>query len=271
MANGKNLSHSEDSFRPLYIDIHGGGFAIGDAEMNDHFASSWCKRTGMIVASLNYRKAPLHPFPTALHDIATAARAVIDDESLSIDESRVVIGGFSAGGNLAFAASLLSELQGMVKAVVSYYPILDFTTTPEEKFAIRLNTEKPTELMGATAPAFNWGYVRIGQDKRDKLLSPCFAAQDELPEFVCMVGAQHDALCREARDMVCSLAGEKLDDESWEEGFERENYKWILVKGVRHGFAEGLKPGNPQSAWKREKCAEVYEEVHGWLQEKVLL
>lgn len=264
----KTSVSSHNELRPLYFDIHGGGFAIGDATINDHFGSSWSKRTGMIVASLNYRKAPLHPFPIALHDIATVARSVIDDESLPIDKDRIIIGGYSAGGNLVLTASLLPELQGKIKAVVSYYPILDFSTRPEEKFANRLDTMKPTETLSGIAPTFNWGYVPVGQNRKDKLLSPCFAARDELPKHICMVGAQHDALCREARDMIYLVAGEKIPDSGWDEGFERDGYKWMLVKGVRHGFAETLKPRDGRSKEKVKKCDEMYASIHEWLRRK---
>jgi poly(3-hydroxybutyrate) depolymerase len=64
--------------------------------LNERFASMH----NVLVIELNYRKAPAHPFPTALYDLEALMLAVFDDESLPIDKGRIAVGGFSAGGNL---------------------------------------------------------------------------------------------------------------------------------------------------------------------------
>lgn len=49
-----------------------------------------------------------------------------------------------------------------------------------------------------------------------------------------MIGAQHDMLCREARDMILSLAQKSVFDPSWEDGWGSwgsRTYKWMLVMG----------------------------------------
>lgn len=63
-----------------------------------------------------------HQFSVRVLDIAAVARAVIDDDFLHIDRSRVVIAGFSAGTKLALTSSQLPELQGRIRAVVSTSP-----------------------------------------------------------------------------------------------------------------------------------------------------
>jgi acetyl esterase/lipase len=265
-------SNSDKSLLPLYLDIHGGGYAIGDAAIDDVFCSKWCNRTGMIVASLNYRKTPLHPFPVAVHDIAAVAGAVIDDESLPIDKSKVIIGGFSAGGNMCLTSTLHPELQGRIKAAVSYYPVVDWSSPPHVKFATRLYTEKKNETLATIGPSLDWGYVAAGQDRKTKLLSPCYASKEELPPYICIVGAQHDMLCREARDMIYSLAGEKMPEAGWDEGFEKDNYKWMLIKSVRHGFTDDFrKQKGARTEAKRKICDQIYADIHRWLVEKVLV
>lgn len=304
---------------PLYIDIHGGGFAVGDAELDDAFCSAWARRTGMLVASLSYRKAPRHPFPTAAGDVAALAAAVIADETLPllpparglrIDRSRVVCGGFSAGGNLCLAASLLPELAGKVRAAVSYYPIVDFSSPPHRKYADRLykggrraaTAAKPTtstksggagavaegameeavedefDSIATSGPCLDWGYVPAGHDRKDPLLSPRYAARrDQLPRHVCLVGAQHDMLCREAREMAHWLARRPVPapgapgwEDSWEDGGGR--YKWVLAKGARHAFAEDFGRERSARADRRRRFAEgIFEDVHRWLRDTVLV
>jgi acetyl esterase/lipase len=257
-------SKIENKYLPLYIDIHGGGFVLGSAALDDYFCSSWCERTGMIVASLNYRKSPLHPFPTPVHDIAVLSLSVIEDKSLPIDKSRVIIGGFSAGGNLALTSSLLPELQRRIKGVVAYYPVVDWSSPPHTKFATRLYTERASESLATAGAMLDWAYVTAGQNRKTKILSPCYADRKELPEYICMIGAQHDMFCREARDMMYSLAGKELPETGWD-GFEEGTYKWVLKMGVRHAFMEGLQ----LSERRKQIIDETSESVHRWLVDKV--
>lgn len=255
---------------PLYIDIHGGGFVCCDASIDDSFCRSWCERTGMVVVSLNYRKAPVHQFPVPTLDIAAVARAVIDDESLNIDKFRVIMGGFSAGGSLALTACQLPELQGRIKAAVSYFPVTDWSHPPPVKWSERLYKEKKSESLNTVGPALNWAYVPTGQDRTQRLLSPCYATKQELPKWVCLIGAQHDMLCREARNMIYSLADEDIPKFGWDQGWEKGTYKWILAMGVRHGFTDelGRKTGRSSDA-RRQVCENTYTSVHNWLETKV--
>ncbi|CAD0097307.1 unnamed protein product [Aureobasidium mustum] len=266
----KSRREGDQSSLPLYISIHGGAFATCDASIDDSFCQSWCERTGMIVASLNYRKAPIYRFPVPVIDVAAVARAVIDDGTLNIDKSRIVMAGFSAGGKLALTSCQLPELRGRITAAISYFPIVDWSAPPHVKWAERLYTEKATESLNTAGPALDWAYVPSGQNRKAKLLSPCYAEREELPKWVCLIGAQHDMLCRESRDMIYSLAGEDVPETGWDQGWEKGTYKWVLAMGVRHGFTDEFRKKRGQgSAKRREVCEEVYASVHKWLETKV--
>lgn len=254
---------------PLYIDIHGGAFATCTAIVDDSFCKAWSQRTGMMVASLNYRKSPIHRFPVPVMDIAALARAVLEDETLQFDRKRVVLGGFSAGGTLALSACQLPELQHRIKAVVSFFPIVDWSSPPHVKFAERLYKDKASEPINSVGPTLDWAYVAAGQDRRAKLLSPCFAAKEELPEWVSLIGAQHDMLCREARDMIYSLAERKVPESGWDHGWESGSYKWMLVKGVRHGFTHTHGAPERMSEFRNNVCEQTYNSIHAWLEQKV--
>lgn len=132
------------------------------------------------------------------------------------------------------------------------------------------------------ADAIEWGYIPSGQDRKNSLLSPCFADKEDLPEWICMIGAQHDLLCREARDMIFGLAGQRIrvEEDMIEQGRERGTdwgwehgmYKWLLVQGVRHGFTDTFWPDAWWDARARRKiCEGTYADVHSWLKEKVLV
>ena len=61
--------------RGTIFHIHGGGFALGSAGGSAGLASSLARKTGMRAVSVDYRLAPEHPYPAALHDVAAAYRA----------------------------------------------------------------------------------------------------------------------------------------------------------------------------------------------------
>lgn len=256
-----------DALLPLYLDVHGGGFALCDPQVDDAFCADWKERLGCVVVSIDYSKSPSYSFPTPVYDVAAIAAAVIEDESLPIDKSRLAIGGFSAGGNLSLAALQLPELKGKVKAVVPWYPVLDWTINGKDKMKCRPYREGETDLLASSGKLFDYGYINDAQDRRDPLLSVGYAKKEDLPPAMFMVAAQYDMLSGEARDMVAKLAGvEKAQRESnaWEEG----NYRWRLVEGVIHGFTHAMGKSGPAEEVRKEKSEVVFAEVAAWLRQK---
>ncbi|KAH6648801.1 alpha/beta hydrolase fold protein [Truncatella angustata] len=248
---------------PLYLNIHGGGFALCDPQHDDEFCVMWAKRTGMLVVSLDYSKAPLHPFPVAVFDVGALAGAVIADASLPIDKTRVSMGGFSAGGNLALCASQLAGLKGTIKAALTFYPIVDWSHTQQEKLDGRPYTDGPKDSLEASSYWFDWAYVSSGQNRRDPLLSPCYARGEDLPPWIYVIGAEWDMLRLESQEMIHNLAG--LGTKNNDEDFEQGRYKWTLARGCSHGFTHhfGQKPENKRK--RMEKCEPIYEQASAWL------
>lgn len=89
--------------------IHGGGLIIGRAIQDDRLCTLTARELGILVVSVEYRKAPEHSFPAALDDCLTRWRWMQREaERLEVAPTRVAIGGESAGGGLA--ASLAQRL-----------------------------------------------------------------------------------------------------------------------------------------------------------------
>ncbi len=96
--------------RPAVLEIHGGGFMMGNIGMMDAWCQTIAARIDAIVLSVEYRLAPENPFPAGLEDcyaalLWTAANAT----QLGIDPARIAIAGQSAGGGLAAATALLAR------------------------------------------------------------------------------------------------------------------------------------------------------------------
>ncbi|KAH6985122.1 Alpha/Beta hydrolase protein [Ilyonectria destructans] len=96
----------------VIIYVHGGGWTIGDLDSEDTICRTICKSIGAIIVSVDYRKAPENPFPIGLEDVWAGVlwvNQVIDSpfkvydniESLGGARDRVILGGLSAGANIA--------------------------------------------------------------------------------------------------------------------------------------------------------------------------
>lgn len=121
---------------------HGGGMVIGDLETVDR----WCRwiavRAGLVVTSVDYRRAPDHPFPAGVHDAILAFNHVAagwQAQGRRLDQ--LGVGGDSAGGYLAtlvaqqaVAPTLGAEVAQPPAYQWLVYPGTDFTWEPEGRF-----------------------------------------------------------------------------------------------------------------------------------------
>jgi acetyl esterase/lipase len=263
---------------PVYFDIHGGGFAVADPQTDDHFCSFLAKNFGILVVSVDYHKSPKHKFPCAVEDVAAIVGSVLQDRSLCIDGTKIAIGGFSAGGNLAFAASQMEELQGRIKGIVALYPVLDFTQTLEEKLKTR-PMEAPSDILASSAGFIDWAYVPPDKDRMDPLLSPRWAKPENLPDSVFLVGAEYDMLCREAEDLAKDLAAASDDTtktiisekelprkDGW--GWQQSGIRFECARGREHAFTHITKWGKKEKDRIRV-CESLYTRVGDWLVKNV--
>ncbi|MDR7081874.1 acetyl esterase/lipase [Arthrobacter ginsengisoli] len=138
---------------PVYVYFHGGGWTSGDkASLTKYCASQ--AAGGMVVVNVNYRKAPRFQMVHVLAD-ANAALSWVRQNIAGFggDGSRIVLGGDSAGGQIAAlltAASFRPELarhHGLTPAVpasdfkglVQHCSVVDFSVFFEKGFVLSLN------------------------------------------------------------------------------------------------------------------------------------
>ena len=102
-----------DSTEPglgVVVFFHGGGWVLSGITGHDSICRRLALRTGMLVVSVDYRLAPEHPYPAALHDgYAGLCWVMAHAAELGIDRARIAIAGQSAGGALAAAVTLFSR------------------------------------------------------------------------------------------------------------------------------------------------------------------
>jgi len=253
-----------DSRLPLFIDIHGGGFALCDPQTDDEFCHHLANKYHFLVVSINYRKAPVYPFPELVHDAAEMARAVLSDTDIPVDHSRIAMGGFSAGGNLTLAIAQLPGIKEKVQKLVPVYPVVDFS----RKFGGPYRTTKDgkPDILQNTSALFNWAYINTGQDRSDPLLSPIYATREQLPHQIFFVGAEYDCLCHEAEIMAKNLAGYDNGDTDSGSTWERNGIRWRMIPDQQHGFTHLQQKGDDEMN-RQLVCDELYREIAQWLQD----
>jgi acetyl esterase/lipase len=134
--------------RPLFVWCHGGGFVGGDLDMPeaDATAREICTRANAVVVSVDYRLAKdgVH-FPAPLDDVIAAYYWAVDSAGkLGADERRVILGGASAGGNLAAGAALRLRDEGRPPgSLLLLYPLIH-PVLPEASDELR----KKLDLVG---------------------------------------------------------------------------------------------------------------------------
>lgn len=113
---------------PGLIYIHGGGMIMGDLESQDENMCQAATELGMPIASIDYRKAPEHPYPAAPEDCYAGVSWVFENAAdLGMDANNIGLMGASAGGGLALAVALmLRDRQGpSLKYLLPIYPMID--------------------------------------------------------------------------------------------------------------------------------------------------
>lgn len=151
----------------VYLDLHGGAFVFGSGEACREGARSQAAAHGMCCYGIDYRTPPDHPFPAALDDCL----AVYKHAAAAYGAQRVVIGGRSAGGNLALATVLRAHDEGMAMpaALVLLSPEADLTESGD---SFNVNRSVDVVLPNPLMPA-NLLYAN-GADLTHPYVSPLF-------------------------------------------------------------------------------------------------
>lgn len=123
----------------LVLDFHGGGWVIGNAQMDDDRNLAMARECQVAVVSVDYRLAVSTPIQGLLDDCLAAARSVLSPDWHEFAQLPVVVVGESAGGHLA-AATLLGlkawpQLLQRVSGAVLFYGVYDLTGTPSVRAA----------------------------------------------------------------------------------------------------------------------------------------
>ena len=209
--------------RHVLLEIHGGALLFGGGEQSVRFsAAAMSLRTGVVAYSVDYRTPPDHPYPAALDDCLAAYRALLKERP----PQEIVVGGASAGGNLAAAMLLKARDEGLPSpaGAILLTPELDLTESGDSFDTLMgLDTVLADRLM-----VMNLVYA-AGADLAHPYLSPLFGDVSGFPPTLLQAGT---------RDIFLSNAT-RMHRKLRNAGVRAELHVW---DGMPHGGFGGATP-----------------------------
>ncbi len=208
--------------RGVYLHLHGGGWMLGAADMQDPDLTALAAATGLVAASVDYRLAPEHPFPAGPDDCEDAARWLVTHGAAALDAPPVfAIGGESAGAHLAVLALLRlrddGDLARRFSAANLVYGAYDLSLSPSQRAWGDRNLVLSRPLIDYFGGAFAPG--RSLEQRRDPAISPLFADLRGLVPALFTVGTM-DPLLDDTLFMASrwQVAGNPAELRVWPDG-----------------------------------------------------
>ncbi len=217
----------DDAPRPLVVFFHGSGFTVLDLDTHDEFCRRLCVASGGVVASVDYRLAPEHPFPAGPADCVAATRwLAAHANELGCIEGALALAGDSAGACLAAVTALhLRDAGGLqADALVLWYPVTDH---PSSRWPAYTEFEQG---FGLSAEGMGWfwqqylGDVTKATKSREDAASPLRAASLAGLPPLWLASAECDVLRDE---------GEAFAQRARREGVPVQLHR---VAAMNHGF-----------------------------------
>lgn len=164
---------------PGVLWLHGGGYAIGAAEMAGmSMPKRFMEQSGCVVVSPDYRLSVEEPYPAALYDAYDALLWMKRHaQELGIDDSHLIVGGESAGGGLTAALCMYARDKGEVaiSLQIPLYPMLD------DRMETESQRDNDAPVWNVTANRAGWKLYLGELSGTDKV--PCYASPARATDF----------------------------------------------------------------------------------------
>ena len=230
------LAAPGDDKLPGLVYAHGGGWVFGNLDSHDTLCAQLAIEAGIAVFAVDYRLAPEARFPGAFDDVVAALQWVAaNGTAVGIDPGRLAIGGDSAGGNLAAAASIWARDHGGPKLRLQLlaYPVTDAVARAE-------SYRRYEDGYGLNAATMEWFFDHYTPDKAhrgDWRVSPLRARSlAGLPPAL-VITAGYDPLRDEGRAYAFRLQQEGTQADLMEFGGMLHGFlsSPMLLHGARRG------------------------------------
>jgi monoterpene epsilon-lactone hydrolase len=224
--------------RRVFLDVHGGAWVLGGGDLCKRTAIASAGSLGICVWSVDYRMPPDHPFPIPLDDCLTAYRVLLDERR----PNDIIVGGTSAGANLAAALILRARDEGLPlpAAVIFNTGAFDLTGSGD---SWQTNDGLDNVLSGPVEPCTE--LYAGGHDRREPYISPLFGDLAGLPPVILLSGTRDRLLSDNVR-MHRALR---------HAGVEAELHVW---EAAGHGGFLGIAPEDAERYAELRRFAEAH-------------
>ena len=166
--------------RGIYLHLHGGGWVLGGADMQDPMLERIADNTGQAVVAVEYRLAPEHPYPAGPDDCEAAAAWLVQNGKREFGTDALTIGGESAGGHLTAVTILrMRDRHGYTgfRGANIVYGAFDLAMTPSQRqfgnTRLVLRTIDMQQFYNAFLPTIT--------DRRTPDISPLRRSEEPMP------------------------------------------------------------------------------------------
>lgn len=227
MGNGRRIlcriyRPRTDKKLPTFVYIHGGGWVWLSIDTSDRVARELAAAGEVSVVSVDYTLSPEAQFPRALEECAAVVRHIAaHGADWGLDQDRILIGGDSAGGNLALGTALMLRDQGgpALQGILALYPVCDSRSDTDSYREFESSYGLTRERM-----EYYWNaYVPHAADRAHPWAAPLRANLTGLPPTLVLL-AELDVLRSEGEALAAKLRAAGVP-------VELETYA-----GLVHGF-----------------------------------
>jgi acetyl esterase len=190
---------------PVFVYYHGGGWVAGSVETHDNICRFIAMTTDCIVVSVDYALAPENKYHSIVMQCYEALLWVAQHaQQFNADSNRIMVGGDSAGANLAAAMTLIAKekLFPNIALQLLICPATDLANFATESY-------QQSSQYGLTREKMQWfvqQYLSSSAEAKQPLASPLLAADlSKLPTAI-VVTAEYDVLRDEGKHYADRLA-----------------------------------------------------------------
>jgi acetyl esterase/lipase len=227
---------------PVVINIHGGGFKMGDKGMLSEATGKALLNAGYAVASINYRLSGDAKFPAAVQDAKAAVRFLrANAAKYNLNPDKIAVFGQSAGGNLAAMVGVTgniadfddtglgnSGVSSKVQAVIDWFGPTDFLQMDAQAKAQGCSASDQTHNDANSFESLYIGAAIQSVPDQVKKSNPIPYISKDTPPFLIQKGDQDCTVPIENTKMLAdALSAQKLD------------VQYALLKNVGHGDSMG--------------------------------
>lgn len=167
---------------PVFLSVHGGGLILGGGDLTRVMTEISAMSAPVVHWAPDYRMPPTHPYPAALDDVLAVYRALLAVR----DPAQIIVGGGSAGGNLAAALLLRAKAESlpMPAALVLLTPEVDLTESGDT-FVTLADVSVGLQSLADVNQLY-----ADGHDLTDPYLSPLFGDLTGFPPTLLISGTR---------------------------------------------------------------------------------